>query len=104
MDIDTFLTSNDDLIDSIMGTRSMVVSGQTFNVVWNDVAEAQEGAFGGLEGDIQATATAQAADVSSASDLLGKRCTVGGDAYRIVQVREGTIAVHFALADINEPR
>jgi len=104
MDIDTFIKAHADELDAAMGTKSMVVSGQTFNVVWNDSQRAQEGAFGGLEGDVQAVATAQADDVSSANALLGKRCTVGGDAYRIAQVRTGSIAIHFALSDVNEPR
>ena len=82
----------------------MVVAGQTLNVVWNDATEEQEGAFGGIEGNIRATATAQAADVSGASSLLGKRCTIGGDAYRVAGVRTGTVAVHFVLADVNEAR
>ena len=82
----------------------MIVSGQTFNVVWNDSAEAQEGAFGGLEGDVKATATAQPSDVTTPKALLGKRCTVGSESYRIAEVRSGNVAVHFALADVNESR
>lgn len=104
MDVDTFLKSNDDLVDSIMGTKSMVVDGQTFNVVWNDAAEAQEGAFGGLEGDIKASAVAQAADVTTPYGLLGKRCTIGGVSYRVAEVRAGAVAVTFALGDVNETR
>lgn len=82
----------------------MVCSGQTFNVVWNDEAKALEGAWGGLEGDIQATATAQTSDVTNPKTLLQKTCTVGGVSYRISQVRTGTVATHFALSDINDSK
>jgi hypothetical protein len=78
MDVDAFLTGNDDQIDAILGTKSMVADGQTFDVVWNDEAKSLEGEFGGLEGDIQAVAVAQTADVTSPKALLQKRCTVGG--------------------------
>jgi hypothetical protein len=101
MDVDAFLTGNDDQIDAILGTKSMVADGQTFNVVWNDEAKSLEGEFGGLEGDIQAVAVAQTADVTSPKALLQKRCTVGGVSFRIQQVRTGTVATSFALADVN---
>jgi hypothetical protein len=102
MNVDTFLNALQDEADAVMGTVSMVVDGQTFNVVWNDSLKSQEGAYGGLEPDIQASAVAQAADVTSPKALVGKRCTVDGDAYRVEQVRAGSVAVTFILADVNE--
>lgn len=102
MGVDDFLKAQDDLIDSLMGTKSMVCNGQTFNVVWNDDTKSLEGEFGGLEGDIQAVATAQTADVTSPKGLLQKRCTIDGVAYRVYQVRTGTVATHFTLTDVND--
>ena len=103
MNVDSFLTAHQDAADGVMGTTTMVVGNQSFAVVWNDSTEAQEGAFGGLEGDVQAVAVAQAADVANPKSLLGKRCTVGGEKYRISKVTSGNIAAHFALVDINAP-
>lgn len=101
MDVDSFLTEFEDEIDAMLGTESMTVGGQTFNVVWNDDTKATEGALGGLEGDIQAVATAQASDVTNPRSLLNKRATIDGQNYRVSQVRTGTVAVHFILTDIN---
>lgn len=104
MGVDDFLKANDDAIDAILGTKTMVCSGQTFNVVWNDETKALEGEFGGLEGDIQAVAVAQTADVTNPKSLIQKRCTVSGESFRIYQVRTGTVATHFILSDINQAR
>lgn len=104
MGVDDFLKANDDTIDAILGTKSMVCNGQTFNVVWNDETKALEGEFGGLEGDIQAVAVAQTADVTSPKSLLQKRCTVGGVAFRVYQVRTGTVATTFILSDVNDSK
>lgn len=102
MNVDSFMNGLQDASDAIMGVVSMVVAGQTFNVVWDGSQKSQEGAFGGLEPDIQAQATAQAADVSSPKSLLGKRCTVDGEDFRISQVRDGSVAVAFTLSDVND--
>jgi len=102
MDVDTFLKAQDDRVDSMLGTRSMVCAGQTFNVIWNDDTKALEGEFGGLAGDIQAVGVAQTADVASPKLLLQKRCTVGGVAFRVAQVRTGNVATHFILSDAND--
>lgn len=104
MDLDAFLKSQDDRVDALMGTKSMVCNGQTFNVVWNDETKALEGDYGGLEGDIQAVAVAQTSDVTSPKEMLQKRCTVGGVSYRVLQVRTGTVATHFILGDNNNSR
>ena len=101
MDVDAFLKATDDLIDATLGVKSMVCSGQTFDVVWNDEAKSLEGEFGGLEGDIQAVAVAQTSDVTNPKTLLQKRCTVGGVAFRVHRVRTGNVATHFELQDIN---
>ena len=101
MNIDAFMKAQADVTDAAMGTKSMVCDGQTFNVVWNDEAKSLDGDFGGLEGDIQAVGSAQTDDVTNPKALLQKRCTVGGVAYRVHQVRTGTVATHFALSDIN---
>lgn len=104
MNVDDFLKANDDTIDAMLGTKSMVCDGQTFNVVWNDETKALEGEFGGLECDIQAVAVAQTADVTNPKSLLQKRCTVGGVAFRVYQVRTGTVATHFILSDVNDTK
>jgi hypothetical protein len=57
-----------------------------------------------LEGDIQATVTAQPSDVTNPYSLLEKRCVISGRNYRIADVTVGNIAVHFALAATNEAR
>jgi len=104
MDVDTFLKAHADESDAKMGTKIMVVDGQTFDVVWNDEAKSLEGEFGGLEGEVQAVATAQTDDVSSPKTLIHKRCTIGGEPFRVFQVRTGTVATHFALSDVNQSK
>jgi hypothetical protein len=103
-DLDDFLTSSADEVDSIFGTSVMVCSGQTFNVVVNEIRESKEGALGGLETDVQAVVTAQAADVANAKSLHQKRCTLDGDAYRIAEVVVGPIAVHFSLENVDNSK
>lgn len=102
--VDDFLNAGNDEVDATFGTVSMVVAGQTFNVVFNDERVSFEGALGGLESPVQAVATAQPSDVTSPKVLLQKRCTVDGTAYRIAEVAVGPVAVHFTLADVNESR
>jgi len=102
--VDTFLNAGNDEVDSTFGTVSMVVDGQTFNVVFNDERKSYEGALGGLESPVQASVTAQPADVTSPKGLLQKRCTVDGTEYRIAEVQTGAVAVHFVLSDPNESR
>jgi hypothetical protein len=104
MGVDDFLKASDDVIDAILGTKTMVCNGQTFNVVWNDETKALDGEFGGLEGDIQAVAVAQTDDVTNPKSMLQKRCTVGGVAFRVYQVRTGNVATHFILSDVNQAR
>jgi len=102
--VDDFLNSGGDVVDSMFGTVTMVCNGQTFSVVMNDDRKSYAGALGGLESDIQATAFAQAADVSNPRSLLQKRCTVDGVTYRVAEVSTGTVAVMFTLADASESR
>jgi len=102
--VDDFLLAGNDSVDASFGTSTMVCDGQTFSVVLNGARKSYEGALGGLETDIQATATAQPGDVASPRGLLQKRCTVDGISYRIAEVEVGTVAVHFTLEDPNESR
>lgn len=102
--IDDFLLAGNDEVDTDFGVAVMVCGGQTFNVVMNDERKSYEGALGGLESDIQATATAQPSDVTSPRGLLQKRCTVDGVSYRVAEVVTGPIAIHFTLADINNSK
>lgn len=102
--IDDFLLAGNAETDLAFGTSSMVCNGQTFSVVMNDERKSYAGALGGLESDIQATATAQPADVTNPRALLQKRCTVDGISYRIAEVVTGPVAIHFTLADVNESR
>jgi hypothetical protein len=104
MTVDSFLKAADDIVDALLGTVVMTVADQTFPVVYNDGAVSAEGVIGGLEIDIQATAVAQASHVTNPRSLLHKRCTVDGIAYRIAQVRSGSVAVHFVLADPGDSR
>jgi hypothetical protein len=49
-------------------------------------------------------ATAQPGDVANPATLKGKRCTVGGVAFRIYAVRVGNVAIRFDLCDPNESK
>jgi hypothetical protein len=102
--IDDFLLAGNDEVDSTFGTKIMVCNGQTFAVVWNEERKSYEGALGGLESDIQATATAQPKNVTNPKAMLQKRCTVDGTAYRVAEVTVGNVAVTFTLASTNDPR
>jgi hypothetical protein len=102
--VDDFLNAPADEVDALLGTETMVVAGQTFEVVWNDDRKSYEGALGGLESDVQAVAVAQPGDVTNAHALLQKRCTVNGKTFRIAEVAVGTVAVTFTLAGTNESR
>lgn len=103
-DIDDFLNNSADEIDTLLGTAVMTCDGQTFNVVWNDSRKSYEGALGGLESDVQASAVAQPGDVTNPKALLQKRCTVDGVAYRIAEVAVGSVAITFTLADTSDSR
>lgn len=102
--LDDFILSGNDVVDATFGTVSMVCEGQTFSVVFNDSRKSYAGALGGLESIIQATATAQPADVTTPRGLLQKRCTVDGVQYRVAEVAVGTVAITFTLADPTESR
>jgi cytochrome c-type biogenesis protein CcmE len=53
---------------------------------------------------MQAMATAQPGDVTNPAALKGKRCTVGGVAFRVYAVRPGDVAIRFDLCDPNESK
>ena len=99
MDIDSFLLAGNDEVDSTFGTVTMVVSGQTFQVVIDDVSKQTKGEDIGLMGEFALIAVAQPADVTSPLTLIDKRCTVDGVAYRIKEVKAGTVSVTFSLQD-----
>lgn len=101
--IDDFLNNSADEVDEMLGTKEMVCDGQTFSVVWDDYSTESEGGLG-LEPQITAIATAQAADVTSPANLKNKRCTVGGVEFRIYAVRPGDVAVRFDLCSPHENR
>lgn len=102
--IDDFLNGSHDEVDAIMGTKTMICAGQTFPVVWDDFSSDSDGALGGLEPEVQASATAQPADVTNPIALKGKRCTIGGVEFRVYAVRVGTVAIRFDLCDPNESK
>ena len=102
--IDDFLNNAHDEVDVSMGQKTMVCEGQTFSVVWDDYGSDSDGGLGGIEQELQATATAQPADVTTPSALKGKRCTVGGVAFRVYAVRIGAVAIRFDLCDPNESK
>lgn len=102
--IDDFLNSSHDEVDANMGTKTMVVGAQSFPVVWDDSSNDSDGALGGLEPEVQAMATAQPRHVTNPLAMKGKRCTVGGTAFRIYAVRVGDVAIRFDLCDPNESK
>jgi hypothetical protein len=102
--IDNFLNVSADEVDSMFGTKTMVCDGQTFPVVWDDYSSDSDGGLGGLEPEVQAMATVQPGDVTNPAALKGKRCTVGGVAFRVYAVRVGTVAIRFDLCDPNESK
>jgi hypothetical protein len=53
---------------------------------------------------LQATAVAQPANVANPVEMLQKRCTIDGEAFRVAEVAVGNVAVTFTLASINDPR
>jgi len=97
--VDDFLNSGGAIVDAALGTETMVVSGQTFEVVTDDVSKSESGEEMGLTGDYSLVAAAQPKDVSMPAELINRRCTVGGIPYRISRVRVGTVAIHFELQD-----
>lgn len=103
-EIDDFLLAGNTHVDALFGTKTMTCAGQTFEVVWNDARKSYEGALGGLESSIQATAVAQPGDVTDPVGLLQKRCLVDGDSFRIAEVAVGVVAITFTLASTNDPR
>lgn len=86
------------------GVVTMTCEGQSFAVVWNDSRKSYEGALGGLESNVQATAVAQPRHVTSPRSLLQKRCTVDGVTYRVAEVSVGTVAITFTLTDPSDAR
>ena len=102
--LDDFLLAGNDEIDTDFGTSTMVCNGQTFAVVMNDERKSYEGALGGMESDISATATAQPRHVSNPRGMLQKRCTVDGISYRVAEVVTGPVAIHFTLTDSSDSR
>jgi hypothetical protein len=103
-EIDDFLLSGNDQVDGSLGTKMMSCDGQTFQVVWNEVRKSYEGALGGLESSIQATAVAQPGSVTNPAGLLKKKCMIDGDSFRIAEVSVGNIAVGFTLTSTSESR
>ena len=97
--LDDMMNAAHDEVDAVMGVKSMVVSTQTFNVVWNNDTLSLDGIDGGLDSVVSATAVAQPADVTTPKALEGLRCTVGGTAYRIDRVIVGDVAIEFSLVD-----
>ena len=102
--VDDFLLAGNAEVDGTFGTVLMICDGQSFPVVWDQSRKSYEGALGGLESDIQATATAQPKHVTLPANMLQKRCTIDGTAYRIAEVSVGNVAIHFTLTSINDPK
>jgi len=101
MSLDAFFVRHLDELDSALGVVTMTYGSQTFSVVIDQVDTAQEGDLGGMQGDIKASVTAQASDVSSPNGFLHKRVTVDGTQYRVARVAVGSVSVRFDLADAN---
>jgi hypothetical protein len=53
---------------------------------------------------LQATAVAQPSAVTNPAQMLQKRCTIDGEAFRVAEVAVGNVAVAFTLASINDAR
>lgn len=103
-EIDSFLNGGANEVDTTLGVATMTCDGQSFAVVWNDSRKSYEGALGGMESNVQASAVAQPRYVTNPRGLLQKRCTVDGTSYRIAEVSVGTCAVTFTLADPSDSR
>lgn len=101
MSIDAFLVRHLDELDSALGVVTMTYGSQSFSVVMDQIDSATEGDLGGMQGDIKASVTAQAADVTSPTSFLHKRVTVDGTQYRVARVAVGSVSVRFDLADVN---
>lgn len=102
--VDDFLLAGNDETDADFGTSTMVCGGQTFAVIINDERKSYEGALGGMESNIAATATAQPRHVTNPRSLLQKRCTVAGISYRVAEVVTGPVAIQFTLTSENDSR
>jgi len=102
--VDDFLNTAHEDVDASMGTESMVCNGQTFPVVWNDFRLEKQGGMGGLEPQVQAVAMAQPSQVTSPKAMIGKRCTIAGESFRVFAVRIGRVAISFEVIDPNESR
>jgi hypothetical protein len=103
-EIDDFLNGGAAEVDVSLGVVTMTCEGQSFAVVWNDSRKSYEGALGGLESAVHATAVAQPRYVTSPRSMLQKRCTVDGVTYRVAEVSVGTCAITFTLTDPSEAR
>jgi hypothetical protein len=47
---------------------------------------------------------AQPSAVTNPTQMLQKRCTIDGEAFRVAEVAVGNVAVTFTLASINDAR
>jgi len=103
-EVDDFLLSGNEVVDAALGVKMMSCDGQTFAVVWNDARKSFEGALGGLESNIQASAVAQPRDVSNPAGLLRKKCMVDGDSFRVAEVAVGNVGITFTLTSTNDPK
>jgi hypothetical protein len=103
-EIDDFLNGGASEVDVALGVVTMTCEGQSFAVVWNDSRKSYEGALGGLESTVQATAVAQPRYVTNAISLLQKRCTIDGDPFRVAEVAVGNVAITFTLASAGDAR
>jgi hypothetical protein len=103
-EIDDFLNAGASEVDVSLGVVTMTCEGQSFAVVWNDSRKSYEGALGGLESNVQASAVAQPAHVTNPRSLLQKRCVIDGITYRVAEVSVGAVAVTFTLTDPSESR
>lgn len=102
--LDDFFNNSHDEVDGIMGTSTMVCNGESFSVVFDDYRNESEGGMGGIEPQVTALATAQAADVTNPLAMKNKRCTVAGVAFRVMAVTIGPVAVRFDLISPDENR
>ena len=100
--LEDFFDRYNDAGDSLLGVIVMQVASQSIPVVWDSVMKSKEGTIGGLDNDTSATAVAQPKNIEGDPNaLLGKRCIIEGETYRINEVDAGKVNVTFTLISPN---
>jgi len=99
--LDDFFSTHQDAQEVLLGTKTLIVSGQSIPVVWDAVTRSKSGVLGGLDNNTLASAVAQPKNVTGdPALLLGKRATCDGRSYRVNEVEIGDVAITFTLIDV----